>query len=219
MWYIGCRFSSILSHSQLLTCFFIRHSPLILMIAASWNSLSADQKAIKVSPSCVSSLSSGSRCLTSLSLSTLITGSSSYWTKNQFSTRGDYKPLWIISIKFDVFIKLNINRMSTAYHRAIFQFLFDLFIYYLKWFEYKTISLNSGRIRVWFSINFPITCMRRRKMRSLFFGLTAQQQTTTTFPILFLTKIVQDKFSSAIDRASDRSRKKKSNFAGFLVTN
>ena len=56
-------------------------------------------------------------------------------------------------------------------------------------------------------------------MRSLFFGLTAQQQTTTTFPILFLTKIVQDKFSGAIDRASDRSRKKKSNFAGFLGTN
>ena len=183
MWYTGCRFSSILSHSQLLTCFLF---------------FSADQKAITVSPSCISSLSSRSRCLTSLSLSTLITGLSSYWTKNQFSTRGDYKPLWIISIKFDVFIKLNINRMSTAYHRAIFQFLFYLFISYLKWFEYKTISLNSGRIRVCFSINFPITCIRRRKMRSLFFGLTAQQQTTITFPIFFLTKIVQDKFSRAI---------------------
>ena len=35
-------------------------------------------------------------------------------------------------------------------------------------------------------------------MRSLFFGLTAQQQTTITFPIFFLTKIVQDKFSRAI---------------------
>ena len=72
---------------------------------------------------------------------------------------------------------------------------------------------------VCFSISFPITCIRRRKIFSLFFGLTAQQQTTTTFPILFLTKIVQDKFPHAIDidRASDRSRKnKKVKFRGIF---